>query len=533
MSSIIAISISLIAVAICYVLGFADCPFLFIFFFPIALLVLFTTILFLITNLIWRLSPQGIKKTYKTQKTRFKAAIMTSLVFLFFGGWVINQHYLPELFHPISLLGNVGILIFTLFLAWCLLKPIKKGTLIIGTLVFTSFIFLLTASAPSTRDHIDSSPNNTLRSLPYLDWMAVEESAVKSGVTKYNEKLSCKGINLFCLSALSTAFLMDMSGRILHTWSSGKNIAFQHVQMCENGDLIGGVYHRRLARLDWNSNLKWIKFMRFHHDIAVAANKDIYVLDARDEIVFCFGLPLPIINDYILILSPNGETKREINLFKVLKNEIPFNRVARIYRYIVNHKIWYKLIKIRCRFDFNDTPIDIFHNNTISIIDRDVDGLCKKSDLLISVRELDLIGIMDTQKEHLIWTWGPGNLSRQHQPTLLESGNIMIYDNGCKNGYSRIVELEPFTKKIVWEYKDDPPEKFYSAIRGGCQRLPNGNTLITEDYKGRVFEVTKNGQIVWEFFTPLEEKEKARASIYRMMRITNPENYPNLKELNF
>lgn len=162
MSSIIAISISLIAVAICYVLGFADCPFLFILFFPIALLVVFSTFLFLITNLIWWLSPQSIKNTYQTQKTRFKAAIMTSLVFIFLGGWIINQRYLPELLHPISLLGNVGILIFTLFLAWCLLKPIKKGNLFVWTLVFISFIIFLTAFAPSTVDKIDPSSNNAL-----------------------------------------------------------------------------------------------------------------------------------------------------------------------------------------------------------------------------------------------------------------------------------------------------------------------------------------------------------------------------------
>jgi hypothetical protein len=35
-----------------------------------------------------------------------------------------------------------------------------------------------------------------------------------------------------------------------------------------------------------------------------------------------------------------------------------------------------------------------------------------------------------------------------------------------------------------------------------AQRLPNGNTLITEGADGRVFEVTTGGDIVWEYVSP-------------------------------
>jgi len=37
---------------------------------------------------------------------------------------------------------------------------------------------------------------------------------------------------------------------------------------------------------------------------------------------------------------------------------------------------------------------------------------------------------------------------------------------------------------------------------GYAQRLPNGNTLITESSFGRFFEVTKQGEIVWEYVNP-------------------------------
>jgi hypothetical protein len=62
--------------------------------------------------------------------------------------------------------------------------------------------------------------------------------------------------------------------------------------------------------------------------------------------------------------------------------------------------------------------------------------------------------------------------------------------------------------------------------------LPNGNTLITESDRGRVFEITPSGEIVWEFFIPeFQKKEKRRPTIYRMMRITNTGDYPCLNKL--
>ena len=36
----------------------------------------------------------------------------------------------------------------------------------------------------------------------------------------------------------------------------------------------------------------------------------------------------------------------------------------------------------------------------------------------------------------------------------------------------------------------------------GCQRQPNGNTLICEGMWGRLFEVTPDGEIVWEYVSP-------------------------------
>ncbi len=54
----------------------------------------------------------------------------------------------------------------------------------------------------------------------------------------------------------------------------------------------------------------------------------------------------------------------------------------------------------------------------------------------------------------------------------------------------------------LWSYGSGEGESFYSAFISGAQRLPNGNTLVCAGPQGRVFEVTPEGHIVWEFWNP-------------------------------
>jgi len=59
------------------------------------------------------------------------------------------------------------------------------------------------------------------------------------------------------------------------------------------------------------------------------------------------------------------------------------------------------------------------------------------------------------------------------------------------------------SKQIVWLYGSKSNQGFFSHIGGGCQRLPNGNTLICSDTEGHLFEVTKEGELVWEYINPI------------------------------
>jgi len=101
----------------------------------------------------------------------------------------------------------------------------------------------------------------------------------------------------------------------------------------------------------------------------------------------------------------------------------------------------------------------------------------------------------------------PSVLSHQHAPVALDNGNILAFDNGnFRTGkhvaFSRVLEIDPASNEVVWQYADELVNAFYTAYMGSAQRLPNGNTHVTESATGRLFEVTPAGEVVWEYVIP-------------------------------
>ena len=78
--------------------------------------------------------------------------------------------------------------------------------------------------------------------------------------------------------------------------------------------------------------------------------------------------------------------------------------------------------------------------------------------------------------------------------------------NPVEQGGSRVLEIDPIAMQVVWQYDGassaDQYWTFYSAFISSARRLPNGNTLICEGMHGRVFQVTPEGDIVWEYVNP-------------------------------
>jgi len=145
-----------------------------------------------------------------------------------------------------------------------------------------------------------------------------------------------------------------------------------------------------------------------------------------------------------------------------------------------------------------DEPREWTHANSLALL---ADGRW-----LISFRLTSTVAIVDPATGHFDWKWGPGILSHQHAATPLPNGNILLFDNGCHRSrgpsYSQIVEVDPSTDEIVWSYRAEVVLAFYSFMVSGAERLPGGNTFITEGATGRLFEVTPEQETVWEWVTP-------------------------------
>lgn len=170
--------------------------------------------------------------------------------------------------------------------------------------------------------------------------------------------------------------------------------------------------------------------------------------------------------------------------------------------------------------------------------------------VIISSRQTSVIAIINRDGD-VVWQLGPdfsdspeeqaiGQIIGQHHahfipPGLPGAGNVMIFDNGGSSGYgapgaltasgsgiyarstSRILEIDPVSLDVVWSYR---APNFFSTNISGAQRLPNGNTLITEGAPGRIFEVTVDGENVWEYMNaPSPYSRRGSNSVYRAYRI--------------
>jgi hypothetical protein len=171
---------------------------------------------------------------------------------------------------------------------------------------------------------------------------------------------------------------------------------------------------------------------------------------------------------------------------------------------------------------------DIFHSNALEILDGShVDRIpaFKKGNLLMSFRELDSIVVVDPELREVVWMQF-GMWLAQHDPTMLPNGNIIVFDNKGHEGRSKVIEYDPVTQEPVWVYAGSKEFPFFTAAGGANQRLHNGNTLISESDNGRAFEVTRAGEIVWEFRNPARagENDGLIATIFEMTRV--PYDFP-------
>jgi len=367
-----------------------------------------------------------------------------------------------------------------------------------------------------------------LRSLPYTTVTREEVEPSEAGVILHDTERASPGYNLYCSGVKPEAYLMSMSGEIVHTWRYPEiqPWRWRAVEMLASGDLLVINKHNALIKLDWESSLLWSRPMQVHHDVTPAGEDTLYTLATAAASY----REVPVKFDEILVLNSLGEdvdrwwSYEHLDEIKSALDESSFLDGILDSIEAEGH------LGMRNRGTDASDPAstergphiyDYFHLNTVNLLPpnplNDTDPRFAPGNLLVCFRNVNQIAVMDRSTMQILWAWGEGELEWPHYPVMLESGNILVYDNGVFREYTRVIEVNPLTEEIQWEYKADPPDSFYSETRGAAQRLPNGNTLICDSSSGRVFEVTRGGNIAWEWLNPATQ-DGHRVQVVRMYR---------------
>jgi len=268
------------------------------------------------------------------------------------------------------------------------------------------------------------------------------------------------------------------------------------------------------ALYDKNFSLLLKKNIMIHHDMRRSYNHTFLTI-SREKKAY---KGRKVLFDSIIRISETGETIDRWSTFdhfdEIRKRH--YESSLEIPEYI-----WAKLF---AKEDDNIDIYDYYHINSVQELPENsldqTDSRFQQGNMLLSLHNVNLLIILDKDSKEIVWASGPDFLEGTHMPTMLANGNILLFDNGGETrDYSRVLELDPLKQEIVWNYTGNPPDSFFSESMGSVQRLPNGNTLISESEKGHVIEVTPDKEIVWEYWFPYFNRQGKRETIYRSSRM--------------
>lgn len=347
----------------------------------------------------------------------------------------------------------------------------------------------------------------------------------RTGLIAHDPELAQPGYTLFApMYGDGTVYLIDMAGEVVHRWAMPHRPGL-YGHLLDNGHLFyGGKIMTDLDRfeawqrfkggaameVDWQGRILWeVRHPDHHHDARKLKNGNVLLLCLRPlspEIARRVQGGLPgseagagIYADYLLEVTTSGETVWE-------------------------WRSWEHLDPATHPITLQDHRAEWTHGNTVA---ETADG-----NIVASFRNISTVVMIERATGEIMWELGSPPLAQQHDPRPLANGNILIFDNGTHRRdnpatFSRVIEVEPRTSAIVWEYIDQSLFEFFSPYISGAQRLANGNTLICEGCHGRLFEVTSGGEVVWEYVSPFFCDEPGRPGInnwvFRALRYTPEE----------
>jgi arylsulfotransferase ASST len=344
----------------------------------------------------------------------------------------------------------------------------------------------------------------------------------RTGLIAHDPSRALQGYTLFApMLGDGTVYLVDMAGEVVHTWRLPYRPGLYGYLLDDGHLFYSGKVMEDLERfeswprfkagaaleVDWHGKVLWeVNHSDHHHDARKLRNGNVILLclcplseslHARVK----GGLARSeaggrIYADYLLEMTTDG-------------------------RVVWEWRSWEHLDFDTEIITAQDHRAEWTHGNTVA---ERPDG-----NLLVSFRNISTVAMIERQTGKIVWKLGGPPLSQQHDPRPLPNGNVLIFDNGPHRRdhpapYSRVIEVDPRTSTIVWEYHDQSLFDFFSPYISGAQRLANGNTLICEGCDGRIFEVTTDGQVVWEYVSPYFSTEPGRPGInnwvFRAFRYT-------------
>ena len=399
-----------------------------------------------------------------------------------------------------------------------------------------------------------------------------------TGTTLYDPARAWNGYTVLTPLGTQAAIVIDMNGRVVKQWDGYNNSAGGPVRVLPGGHVVAASGARpgrqeslELVQRDFDGNVTWrfarneevqtrdgetIWSARQHHDwqrddfpagyyspdAEPAAEGGNTLVLTHTSHVLPDVADVMLEDDRIIEVNWEGEIVWEWTAGEHI-DELGFDAAARA------------VIRAAPGFNANRGSFDWLHLNSATYVGPNRwfdagDARFAPENVIISSRQANVVAIV-ARDGSIVWRLGPDfsesealrairQIIGQHQahlipPGLLGAGNLLVFDNGGAAGYgfanplapdgvnafarpsSRVLEIDPVTLELVWSYQ--APGRFFASNISGMQRLPNGNTLITEGTFGRVFEVTTDGTIVWEYLNPLFTGSQSSNAVYRAYRL--------------
>ena len=314
------------------------------------------------------------------------------------------------------------------------------------------------------------------------------------------------------------AYLIDMEGEVRHKWQNDAGLKYG--VLLPNGNLLArtrapeSLDHdvpnfpgssSALIEIDWDSNPVWIyEDKLLHHDFFRLQTGNTMFL-AWDRI------PVSIIS--------NIKGGADVSLDKKLMYGDVLREVDSHGKVVWEWKSWEHLNfehQVICPLENRS---EWTHANSIYVMPDD--------NVLVSLRNTNMVIIIEKLTGDVIWEWGSSYLEHQHHATLLDPNKILVFDNCThKNSGARVIVVDITSKRVVWEYSGLHNEEFTAPYAGSVDKLSNGNWLICQGSEGKAFEIDFAGNRLWEYASPYfipNESGKLSNGLFRVHRY--PLNY--------